>query len=123
MSAVETVTVTADETDIRLDRWFHRHYPTVTHGRLEKLLRTGQVRVDGKRAKAATHLLEGQSVRVPPLGPEIDPEDRPKPAPKPLSKSVVADLQARVLFRDPDVIIFDKPAGLAVHEEVEVVAD
>jgi 23S rRNA pseudouridine955/2504/2580 synthase len=115
MNAVETRIVTADEGDVRLDRWFSRHFPHVTHGRLEKLLRTGQVRVDGKRAKASTRLAEGQSVRVPPLGPEIDPADRPKPEPKPMSKSAAADLQARVLYRDPDVIVLNKPAGLAVQ--------
>lgn len=115
MSVVENRIVTADENDVRLDRWFHRYFPFVTHGRLEKLLRTGQVRVDGKRAKASTRLAEGQSVRVPPLGPEIELEDRPKASPKPLSKSAVAELQSRVLYRDPDVIIFDKPAGLAVQ--------
>ena len=115
MNTVESRTVTADEADLRLDRWFRRHFPHVTHGRLEKLLRTGQIRVDGKRAKAATRLVEGQDVRIPPLGPELAAEDRPKPDRKPLSKSETADLQSRVLYRDPDVIVFDKPAGLAVQ--------
>ncbi len=52
MSGVETVEVAADEADLRLDRWFRRRYPHLSHARLEKLLRTGQVRVDGGRVKA-----------------------------------------------------------------------
>jgi len=52
MTQVQTLTVAADEADLRLDRWFKRHFPALGHGRLEKLLRTGQVRVDGRRALA-----------------------------------------------------------------------
>ena len=59
MAGVETCTVAADEADLRLDRWFKRHFPALTHGRLEKLLRTGQIRVDGKRAKAADRAHRG----------------------------------------------------------------
>lgn len=115
MSSVETKTVAEDEADIRLDRWFRRHYPLVTHGHLERLLRTGQVRVDGKRVKAATRLEPGQSVRVPPLGVADSPvRDMPRAAPAPSKKEEEA-LQARVLYRDNDVIAFDKPAGLAVQ--------
>src|SRR5215467_3136245 len=74
---IATRVVSADETDIRLDRWFRRHFPGVTQGAIQKLCRTGQVRVDGHRADAATRLTAGQSVRVPPL-PEAPP---PKSAP------------------------------------------
>ena len=55
-----------DDNGIRLDRWFKRHYPALGHGALEKLLRTGQVRVDGKRAKASDRLSTGQALRLPP---------------------------------------------------------
>lgn len=117
---VETKLVADDEADIRLDRWFKRHYPQVGHGVLQKLLRTGQVRVDGKRADANTRLLAGQTVRIPPL-----PDAAPTPADgqgpvakaaKPLfSDKEVAALRACVLYRDADVIVLDKPAGLAVQ--------
>ena len=60
-------TVTDDEADIRLDRWFRRHVPGTTQGVIAKLCRTGQVRVDGHRAEPATRLAPGQSVRIPPL--------------------------------------------------------
>ena len=65
--SVELRAVTEDEAEIRLDRWFRRHFPAVTQGAIQKLCRTGQIRVDGKRAEAATRLAPGQAVRVPPL--------------------------------------------------------
>lgn len=113
MSGVQSVTVTPDESDLRLDRWFQRRFPDVGHGRLEKLLRTGQVRVDGKRAKAGQRLEAGQAIRVPPLG------ERPEPAPRPKSKPVGEEearaLRDSILYRDEDVLVINKPAGLAVQ--------
>ena len=64
---VENRTVEQDEGMSRLDRWFRRHFPHINHVQLEKLLRSGQVRVDGKRMKAADRIYPGQVVRVPPL--------------------------------------------------------
>src|SRR5215469_12397140 len=75
LSAVTSITVTEAEADLRLDRWFRRHFPGLTHGRLEKLLRTGQIRVDGGRAKASLRLTAGQTIRVPPLGEAIAPAE------------------------------------------------
>jgi 23S rRNA pseudouridine955/2504/2580 synthase len=112
MSGVKTLTVTADEDGLRLDRWFKSHYPGLTHGRLEKLLRTGQVRVDGGRVKASARLAEGQTVRVPPLGEDGAKTMPPRPAVRPED---VAFLGALVLYRDADVIVLNKPAGLAVQ--------
>ena len=60
---MQTQRIERDDDGIRLDRWFKRHYPALTHGRLEKLLRTGQVRLDGKRVKASDRLAEGQMLR------------------------------------------------------------
>jgi 23S rRNA pseudouridine955/2504/2580 synthase len=68
MAKLETITVAPDEAGMRLDRWFGTHYPDVGFGHLQKLLRSGQVRVDGGRVKTNTRLEPGQSVRVPPLG-------------------------------------------------------
>ena len=64
---VELVTVTEDEAEIRLDRWLRRHFPGLPQSAIQKLCRGGQVRVDGHRADAATRLMAGQAVRVPPL--------------------------------------------------------
>jgi len=67
MSGVHIREVDADGDDQRLDRWFRRVYPHVPQGRIEKMCRKGEIRVDGGRVKASTRLAEGQSVRVPPL--------------------------------------------------------
>ena len=62
----ELVAIAADDDGIRIDRWFRRHYPAITHVRLEKLLRKGEVRLDGKRADAGTRVATGQQLRLPP---------------------------------------------------------
>jgi len=110
VSAVDTVTVRDEDGTVRLDRWFKRHYPALAHARLEKLLRTGQIRVDGRRARAADRVEPGQAIRVPPLPeappPGMTPRVRPEDA---------ALLRAAVLHRDEAVIVLNKPTGLAVQ--------
>ena len=76
MSGVQTVEVTRDEDEMRVDRWFKKHFPHVRHGMIEKLLRTGQIRVDGGRAKGNQRLSAGQSVRVPPMPDAGEPAGR-----------------------------------------------
>jgi 23S rRNA pseudouridine955/2504/2580 synthase len=110
--SVETRIVERDEAELRLDRWFRRHFPQVTHGRLQKLLRTGQVRVDGKRAEANLRLAAGQAVRVPPLA-DAPAESAAKPRPVPAREA--ERLAAAVLYRDGDVLVIDKWSGLAVQ--------
>jgi len=114
VTGVQLIEVSGDDDDIRLDRWFRRHYPDLGHGRLEKLIRKGQVRIDGARAKASTRLVAGQQVRVPPFG-ELGKRPKKKPARLSLSKQEEADLRARVIYRDDDVLAINKPAGLAVQ--------
>jgi 23S rRNA pseudouridine955/2504/2580 synthase len=104
-------TVTDDEAEIRLDRWFRRHFPGLTQGAIQKLCRTGQVRVDGHRAEAATRLAPGQAVRVPPL--PAAPAT-PKP-PIDIDPNTAKDLQHAVLYRDDDLIVLNKPHGLPVQ--------
>ena len=110
MSPVMTLEVAAEDAGIRLDRWFRRHYPHLPHGRLEKLLRTGQVRVDGGRVKASERLNAGSKVRVPPL-PEAPPEAA-KPA---VSEDDTAFMRSLVIHRDERMIAINKPPGLAVQ--------
>jgi 23S rRNA pseudouridine955/2504/2580 synthase len=114
MSGVQQITVAAADGGQRLDRWFKQHYPQVTHGRLEKLLRKGEIRVDGKRVKASQRLEEGQVVRVPPL-PDAAAVPPALPPVAAVSAKEAAALQAAVLYRDDNVIALDKPAGLAVQ--------
>jgi 23S rRNA pseudouridine955/2504/2580 synthase len=112
MAKVETKRVSADEDGMRLDRWFKTHYPGLTHGRLEKLIRTGQVRVDGGRVKAALRLEAGQVIRVPPLSAEAP---APSAAAKALTKAERAFLASITLYEDDDLLVLNKPPGLAVQ--------
>lgn len=110
MSGVQTLTVTADEADMRVDRWFKKHFPHVPHGMVEKLLRKGQIRVDSGRAKGAQRLAEGQAVRVPPMP---DRENVKESAP--LSREDAAYARSLVIYHDSELIALNKPHGLAVQ--------
>jgi len=110
---VETITVRDDDGTGRLDRWFKRHYPALGHSRLEKLLRTGQVRVDGKRARAGDRIKPGQAIRVPPL-PAPEAKERLRGPPR-IRPHDAAMLRGAVLYRDASAIVINKPAGLAVQ--------
>jgi len=114
MTGVRHRTVAAGDADMRFDRWFHREFPHVGHGRLSKLLRTGQIRLDGKRCKAGDRLVAGQDVRLPPLPEPDGPEERPRAAWVPTQRDL-DDLRRRVIHRDDEVLAIDKPAGLAVQ--------
>jgi 23S rRNA pseudouridine955/2504/2580 synthase len=110
-AGISFLTVTEDEAATRLDRWFRRHFPGLTQGAIQKLCRTGQVRVDGRRAEAATRLMPGQAVRIPPL-PAAPAETKP---PAEIDRSFAQGLQRTVIYRDEHVIVIDKPHGLPVQ--------
>jgi 23S rRNA pseudouridine955/2504/2580 synthase len=111
VTGVQTITVIDAEADQRLDRWFKKHFPQINHGRLEKLLRTGQVRIDGKRAQASDRLVSGQSVRIPPL--DLDPAA--PGAEKHVSDRDAAELRRLIIYQDDVMIAINKPPGLAVQ--------
>ena len=64
---VQNLAVSEDEDGMRLDRWFRRRLPSLSLSHLNKIVRKGEVRVDGKRAETSTRLTTGALVRVPPL--------------------------------------------------------
>jgi 23S rRNA pseudouridine955/2504/2580 synthase len=109
----DTASIAEDEDGIRLDRWFKRHYPALTHGRLEKLLRTGQIRLDGKRAKAGDRIAAGQNFRLPPNLNETRSEGgREAKEARPADEKFMKDL---ILHMDGSVIVLNKPSGLATQ--------
>jgi 23S rRNA pseudouridine955/2504/2580 synthase len=119
---VETVIVEGDDEPIRLDRWFRRHYPALGHTRLEKLLRTGQIRVDGRRARASDRVAPGQAIRIPPLGDSSLGDTLATPRPRtvrPPTPEDAAILERAILHRDDALIVLDKPPGLAVQGGTE----
>jgi 23S rRNA pseudouridine955/2504/2580 synthase len=109
--SVETRIVSEDEADVRLDRWMRRHFPGLTQGTVEKLCRTGQVRVGGKRVTAATRLQPNDTVRVPP----VPTTPAPPPEPRPVDEKAARDLQRMVIYRDEWIIALNKPHGLPVQ--------
>ncbi len=112
MSGVQHLTVGRDDDGMRLDRWFRQQFPQVTQGYLQKLLRKGQVRVDGTRAKAADRLSEGQDIRVPPLPVAGERPPRPRQGLSPADRDF---LNSMILYEDDDLLILNKPSGIAVQ--------
>lgn len=111
MSGVVSREVEADDDGIRIDRWFKRHYPDVGFGQLQKMMRKGEIRLDGKRVKGNERIEEGQAIRVPPLDGRTKPV-KEKAEPKRLTDKEITEVQGWVLYKDDDVIVINKPAGL-----------
>ena len=114
----ELRTIDPDDDGARVDRWFKRHYPHVTHTLLEKLLRKGEVRLDGKRAKANDRVAAGQSMRLPPQVIHAKAPQKQKPEAEPrhlLASKDMGSLADRILYMDKQVIVIDKPPGLATQ--------
>lgn len=115
MSDVQNRSVNADEEGMRLDRWFKRHYPELGHTKLERMLRKGEVRVDGSRAKAGLRVQPGQTIRVPPLPANDARPPRQKTTQGRLSAEDQRFVRELVIYEDDEVIVLNKPAGLAVQ--------
>lgn len=110
MTGVETRIVDAKDSGLRLDRWFRTHYPSLKHGALEKLLRTGQVRVNGGRAKANRRVEEGEAIRIPPI--DAAP---PPAAPRAPNREDAKFIRSLIIVEDDDILAINKPFGLAVQ--------
>lgn len=110
MSGVEIVKIKSEDDGIRLNRWFLKYYPGLSLGRLQKLLRTKQIKVNGARAEANTRLLEGQEVRVPPL--ENEKKELVHDNVSAADTKYITDM---VIYKDDNIIVLNKPSGLAVQ--------
>jgi len=109
MSGVQHRLVNDDEDGMRLDRWFATHFPQVGFGRLQKLIRNGEVKVDKAKVTTSTRVSAGQTVRIPP----VDDADVVR-APK-LNEADARFLKDLILYEDDDIYVFNKPHGLAVQ--------
>lgn len=104
------------DTDTRLDRWMKRYYPQITHGMLEKALRKGDIRINGKKAKTADRVITGNVIRI--FDKLVQTPLREKPLPpdaRSLTPEDIIMMQQAVLFKNADVIVINKPPGLAVQ--------
>ncbi|MGA0531733.1 pseudouridine synthase [Hansschlegelia sp. KR7-227] len=117
-AGVQSIPVREAEEGMRLDRWFKERFPALAFGHLQKLCRTGQIRVDGARAKTATRLSAGMTIRVPPLKDEsVEGEGPAAPAVRRPAKDDrdARELKEMTLFEDRNVLVLNKPFGLAVQ--------
>lgn len=110
MAGVEVIKVKEADDGMRLNRWFLKYYPSLSLGRLQKLLRTKQIKVDGKRAEANLKLVCGQELRLPPL----DNEKATKST-NVVSKQDAEFIKSLIIFKDKNILVLNKPSGLAVQ--------
>jgi 23S rRNA pseudouridine955/2504/2580 synthase len=110
---VRQFTVGPDDDGVRLDRWFRRNLPDASFNLVSRWARTGQLRVDGRRAAPGDRLEAGQVIRVPPAEPP--PAARPRPQPVALSEDEIAFVNEIVIHRDSQAIVVNKPPGLATQ--------
>ena len=115
MTEVKRHAVSAEEAGMRIDRWFKLHFPQVTFAYLNKLTRTGQVRVAGARVKTSTRLAAEQEIRVPPLAFDTRPADTPKADVKTLTPTERRLFDQMVIHEDRDIFVLNKPSGFAVQ--------
>jgi len=107
------VTIDKDDDGIRLDRWFKRHYPNWPFAQVARLARTGQVRMDGKRVKVDSRIEAGLQLRFPEM--HLETTEVPKPEVNWRGKKLAATLKDMILHIDDDIIVLNKPYGLAVQ--------
>ncbi|MEN8894936.1 MAG: RluA family pseudouridine synthase [Yoonia sp.] len=115
MSRVENRIIGPDDGDQRLDRYMRRHFPHLTQGRIEKMCRKGEIRVDGGRVKTATRLEVGQKIRIPPLPTEEEAAIAASLMKSGVTKADAKLIQSCVIYKDDHIIAINKPAGLATQ--------
>jgi 23S rRNA pseudouridine955/2504/2580 synthase len=112
---VRTFTVKPDDDGIRLDRWFKRHVPDANFNLVSRWSRTGQLRIDGKRATPGDRVETGQQIRVPPADPVVKAAVKPAKKRPELSEADTAYAQGMVIYKDKDALVINKPPGLATQ--------
>ena len=109
-NSLTTRTVTEDQADSRLDRYLRRHVEGLSQAMIQKLCRTGKIRIDGKKAEASTHVPLGAAITLPPIA---APAELPKIRHvMTMDAHMIRDLEASILYRDDAVILLNKPSGL-----------
>jgi 23S rRNA pseudouridine955/2504/2580 synthase len=111
-TGVQTVAVTGDEAGMRVDRFLEARFPGLSFSHIQRIIRKGELRVNGKRAKPKDRLQAGQAVRIPPL--KLDPE-KPRPLGSEADAKTREFLKSITLHEDADLLVLNKPMGLAVQ--------
>ncbi|MGC6511271.1 MAG: RluA family pseudouridine synthase [Parvibaculales bacterium] len=130
MAGVQHLEVQPDQDGMRVDRWFRSLFPSLRQGDIEKMLRKGQIRIDGARAKSSARLVAGQTVRVPPMPTKAEQDARRAGAGKPRASAALRQqIRDAVIYKDDDILVLNKPSGLAVqggsktHQHVDGLLD
>ena len=108
---VSTEKVKDADDGMRLNRWFLKYYPGLSLGRFQKLLRTKQIKVDGRKAEASLKLAAGQEIRIPPL----DEEKSTGKKEEGVSAKDAGFITSLVIYKDDNILVLNKPSGLAVQ--------
>lgn len=111
-TGVQQLVVTPDENEMRIDRFLEARFPQLSFSHIQRIVRKGELRVDGKRADSKDRLVAGQTVRIPPLRLEQQAE-RPRSAKA--DADTLGFLRSITLYEDEDVLVLNKPTGLAVQ--------
>lgn len=111
-TGVQQLVVTADENEMRIDRFLENRFPQLSFSHIQRIVRKGELRVNGKRADSKDRLEEGQTVRIPPL--KLEPQEN-RPRSLKADDDTLGFLRSITLYEDDDVIVLNKPAGLAVQ--------
>jgi 23S rRNA pseudouridine955/2504/2580 synthase len=109
---VQTVTITPDEANMRVDRFLEARFPGLSFSHIQRIVRKGELRVNGKRVDSKDRLQAGQAVRIPPL--RLDP-DKPRSPASEADEKTRAFLKSITLYEDADLMVLNKPMGLAVQ--------
>jgi 23S rRNA pseudouridine955/2504/2580 synthase len=116
MADAQTFTVSEDDDGIRLDRWFKRHKPEISFTVVAKWARTGQLRLNGKRASPGDRIETGQEIRIPPVDAQPEPAPRrAQPKREQLTPDEIEFVRSLVIFGSPDAFVLNKPPGLATQ--------
>jgi 23S rRNA pseudouridine955/2504/2580 synthase len=116
MADAQTFTVSEDDDGIRLDRWFKRHKPDISFTVVAKWARTGQLRLNGKRATPGDRIETGQEIRIPPVDAQPEPAPRrAQPKREQLTPDEIEFVRSLVIFESPDAFVLNKPPGLATQ--------
>lgn len=107
---VELIKVKEQDDGMRLNRWFLRYYPNLPLSRLQKLVRTKQIKVDGKKVEISLKLVKGQEIRIPPMEEKAEIKDKSF-----VSQRDEAFAKSLVIYKDKNIIVLNKPSGLAVQ--------
>jgi 23S rRNA pseudouridine955/2504/2580 synthase len=115
MADARTFTVREDDDGIRLDRWFKRHMPEVSFNIVSRWARTGQLRLNGKKATPGDRIEAGQQIRFPPADATPARTSRPMPARDALTDDEAQFVREIVIYDDPQAFVLNKPPGLATQ--------